>query len=52
MLDWTPARKLLLPIALFMGKEEDGMFMLLEDFDRFGGQIYRSNWPGVLDQID
>ncbi len=29
-----------------------GMFMLLEDFDRFGGQIYRSNWPGVLDQID
>ena len=30
MLDWTPVRQLLLPIAPFMGTEGDGMFMLLE----------------------
>jgi len=30
MLDWTPARKLLLLIAPFMGKERDAVLMLLE----------------------
>ena len=37
--------------ALVGGRLIDGgMFMLPEDFDRFGSQVYRGQWATVFDE--
>lgn len=49
--DTSMRRALLDHLAAGGGVISGGMFLLSEDFARFGSQVYRGQWPAVLERL-